>query len=206
MNAEELARRLFGGECEFMAGATSLDALPPSHLPEVAFVGRSNVGKSSLINALTNRKSLARVSHTPGRTRQINLFRLRDALMLADLPGYGFARVSKAETARWNELITTYLLMRKNLRRVMLLIDCRRGLMDSDEQVMALLDKAAVPYRLVLTKSDALKAAVCDDVRAGVSQGLAAHPAALADVLSTSADTGAGIPHLRTALAQISAG
>jgi len=206
MNAEELARRLFGGECEFMAGATSLDALPPSHLPEVAFVGRSNVGKSSLINALTNRKSLARVSHTPGRTRQINLFRLRDSMMLADLPGYGFARVSKAEAARWNELITAYLLMRKNLRRVMLLVDARRGLMESDLQVMGLLDKAAVPYQPVLTKSDALKPAACDAVRAGVSRALTTHPAALADSLITSAETGAGIPVLRTALAKLSVG
>jgi GTP-binding protein len=206
VNAEEHARRLFSGTCDFVAGAAALEALPEYHLPEVAFVGRSNVGKSSLINALTNRKSLARVSHTPGRTRQINLFRLRDALMLADLPGYGFARVSKAEAAHWNALISAYLHTRKNLRRVMLLIDARRGLMDSDQQVMALLDKAAASYQLVLTKSDALKPAACDELRTGVSQSLAAHPAALADVLAASAETGAGIPELRTALGQLSAG
>jgi GTP-binding protein len=204
VDADEKGRRLFSGECEFVAGATTLDALPESHLPEVAFVGRSNVGKSSLINALTNRKSLARVSHTPGRTRQINLFRLRDSLLLADLPGYGFARVSKAEAAHWNALITAYLNTRRNLRRVMVLIDTRRGLMESDEQAMALLDKAAAPYQLVLTKADALKPAACDHVRTGVSQALPAHPAALAEVLTTSAETAAGIPDLRTALASLS--
>ena len=206
MHADEEARRLFSGACEFVAGAATLDALPVSQLPEVAFVGRSNVGKSSLINALVNRKHLARVSHTPGRTRQINLFRLRDALMLGDLPGYGFARVSKAEAAHWSALITAYLHTRKNLRRVMLLIDARRGLMESDRQVMALLDKAAVPYQPVLTKSDALKAAAREEILAAVSRTTAAHPAALADVLATSAQTGAGIPELRTALAQLSVG
>jgi GTP-binding protein len=146
------------------------------------------------------------VSHTPGRTRQINLFRLREALMLADLPGYGFARVSKAEAARWNELITGYLRTRRNLRRVMLLIDARRGVMESDKQVMALLDEAAMAYQAVLTKSDALKPAAGEQVRAGVAQALAAHPAALPDVLATSAQTGAGIPALRQTLAQLSVG
>jgi GTP-binding protein len=206
MNAEEQARRLFSGDCVFVAGAASLDALPESPQPEIAFVGRSNVGKSSLINALLNRKNLARVSHTPGRTRQINLFRVRDALMLADLPGYGFARVSKAEAARWNDLITGYLRTRRNLRRVMLLIDSRRGVMDSDEQVMALLDEAAMAYQAVLTKSDALKPATGEQVRAAVADTLAAHAAALPDVLATSAETGAGIPALRQTLAQLSVG
>ena len=206
MNGEEQARRLFSGDCEFIAGAASLEALPDSPLPEIAFVGRSNVGKSSLINALLNRKTLARVSRTPGRTRQINLFRLRDALMLADLPGYGFARVSKAEAARWNELITGYLRTRRNLRRVMLLIDARRGVMESDEQVMALLDEAAMAYQAVLTKSDALKPAAGEHVRAAVAETLGAHPAALPDVLATSTETGAGIPALRQTLAQLSVG
>jgi GTP-binding protein len=206
MNAEEQARRLFSGDCEFVAGAASLDALPDSSLPEIAFVGRSNVGKSSLINALLNRKNLARVSHTPGRTRQINLFRLRDVLMLADLPGYGFARVSKAEAARWNELITGYLRTRRNLRRVMLLIDARRGVMDSDEQVMALLDTAAIAYQAMLTKSDALKPAAGEQVRAAVAKILGSHPAALPDLLATSAETGTGIPALRQTLAQLSVG
>jgi GTP-binding protein len=206
MNAEEQARRLFSGNCEFVAGAASLDVLPDSPLPEIAFVGRSNVGKSSLINALLNRKTLARVSRTPGRTRQINLFRLRDALILADLPGYGFARVSKAEAARWNELITGYLRTRRNLRRVMLLIDARRGVMESDEQVMALLDEAAMAYQAVLTKSDALKPAAGEHVRAAVAETLGAHPAALPDVFATSAETGAGIPALRQTLAQLSLG
>jgi GTP-binding protein len=206
MDADEKARRLFSGECEFVAGAAMLDALPESHLPEVAFVGRSNVGKSSLINALLNRKNLARVSHTPGRTRQINLFRLRESLMLADLPGYGFARVSKAEAAHWNVLITTYLRTRKSLRRVVLLIDARRGVMESDSQVMTLLDDAAVTYQAVLTKSDALKATACEEVSAAVSRALANHPAARPDVTATSAETGAGLPALRQELAQLSVG
>jgi GTP-binding protein len=201
----EFARKLFSGACEFMAGAAELAALPEFALPETAFVGRSNVGKSSLINALTNRASLARVSHTPGRTRQINLFRLRDSLMLADLPGYGFARVSKTEAAQWNVLITSYLRQRRNLRRVILLIDSRRSLMESDEQVIAFLDSAAVSYQFVLTKSDAVTPTELQSVINAASQVTAKHPAALPAVIASSAKTGAGISDLRLALAELAA-
>src|SRR5438105_8968323 len=150
-DALEAARKLFAGACDFVWGATSADALPPEKLNEVAFVGRSNAGKSSLVNALTGRKSLARVSQTPGATRQINFFDLGGRLMLVDLPGYGFAKRSKAEAESWQEMIFAYLRHRARLRRVLLLIDARRGVMDSDRQVMTLLDQAAVSYGLVLT-------------------------------------------------------
>jgi GTP-binding protein len=150
------ARKLFAGACEFVWGTGDINSLPPMSLPEIAFVGRSNAGKSSLINALTNRKTLARVSHTPGRTREINFFKLGDGLMLADLPGYGYAKASKTMAAQWQELIFAYLRGRASLRRVVLLIDARRGVGEQDEQVMTLLDEAAVSYSLVLTKIDKL--------------------------------------------------
>src|SRR5215469_6879054 len=156
--AEEAARKLFAGPCDFIWGATTAQDLPPEKLNEIAFVGRSNAGKSSLINALTGRKSLARVSQTPGATRQINFFNLADRLMLVDLPGYGFAKRSKSEAEQWQEMIFSYLRRRARLRRVALLIDARRGVMDSDLQVMTLLDQAAVSYGLVLTKADELAA------------------------------------------------
>jgi GTP-binding protein len=201
----EFARKLFSGPCEFVAGAASLDVLPDFELPEVAFVGRSNVGKSSLINALSNRKGLARVSNTPGRTRQVNLFRVRDQLLLADLPGYGFARVSKAEAAAWNDLITAYLHTRSNLRRVMLLLDARRGIMESDRQVMSLLDDAATGYQLVLTKADALKPAQLTAVHRAVAEYAVEHRAALSEIIATSAESKLGLSELRLAIAQLAA-
>ena len=201
--SSEFARKLFAGPCEFVAGAATIDVLPASNLPEVAFVGRSNVGKSSLINALVNRANLARVSRTPGRTRQINLFRLRDALMIADLPGYGFARISKGEAEAWNRLITAYLATRQSLRRVLLLIDARRGVMESDRQVMLLLDEAAIAYQVLLTKADAVKSDERAQVAEAVTREIQSHPAALAQVLATSAESGAGLPELRLALAQL---
>ena len=201
MGEAEIARKLFAGPCDFVAGAASLDALPEGDLPEVAFVGRSNVGKSSLINALVGRTGFARVSHTPGRTRQINLFRIRNALVLADLPGYGFARVSKAEARSWNDLIVSYLRTRRTLRRIVLLLDARRGVMASDEQAMDLLDDAAVPFTAVLTKADSLKPKELASIRDVVAAALAHHPPALHDVIVTSSRNGEGIPELRTALA-----
>src|ERR1700748_1148057 len=141
--ATEAARKLFAGACDFIWGATSAEQLPPEKLNEVAFVGRSNAGKSSLVNALTGRKSLARVAQTPGATRQINFFDLGGKLMLVDLPGYGFAKRSKTESDSWQEMIFSYLRRRARLRRILLLVDARRGVMDSDRQVMALLDQAA---------------------------------------------------------------
>ena len=199
----EAARRLFTGDCKFVAGAATAGSIPPSRLPEIAFCGRSNAGKSSLLNALVGRKALARVSQSPGRTRQINLFRLADRLMLADLPGYGFARAPKAEKARWGALITDYLMGRPALRRVALLIDARRGLMAIDKEVMELLDTMAVPYQLVLTKSDTLDEAALNDVVASTAVEAQRHKAAHPEVHATSAVTAHGIPELRTSLAAI---
>jgi GTP-binding protein len=201
----DYARKLFASPCDFIAGAASLDALPETRLPEVAFVGRSNVGKSSLVNALTGRTKLARVSNTPGRTRQINLFALGGKLMLADLPGYGFAKISKAEARSWNELIVGYLHSRKTLCRVVLLIDARRGIMESDEEVMGLLDRAAVATQAILTKSDKLKDDELATVLESVSRAGSRHPAMLADVIATASQTGTGIPSLRAALAELTA-
>jgi len=201
--AEEAARKLFAGPCDFVWGATSAENLPPERLTEVAFVGRSNAGKSSLVNALTGRKSLARVSQTPGATRQINFFNLAERLMLVDLPGYGFAKRSKTESEAWQEMIFAYLRRRSYLRRVALLIDSRRGVMDSDIQVMDLLDRAAVSYGLVLTKSDELKPAARPQALAAVQAEAAKHTAALAEIQLTSALTGEGIPQLRTHLAAL---
>ena len=153
----EAGRLLFAGACDFVAGAATVAQLPPLGLPEVAFAGRSNVGKSSLINALTGRKALARVSHTPGRTQQINFFSLADRLMLVDLPGYGYAAVSKQKVANWTGLIEDYLKGRPQLKRVCLLIDARHGLKETDKAAMELMDSSAVVYQVVLTKADKLK-------------------------------------------------
>jgi GTP-binding protein len=199
----EEGRRLFSGECKFAAGAATAASIPPSRLPEIAFAGRSNAGKSSLLNALVGRKAMARVSQSPGRTRQINFFRLADRLMLADLPGYGFARASKAEQARWSELITDYLMSRSSLRRVVLLIDARRGPMASDREVMKLLDDMAVSYQLVLTKCDLLSEDALNDVIARVGDEARHHKAAYADVFATSAESNRGIPELRASLAAL---
>jgi GTP-binding protein len=201
--SEETARKLFAGPCDFIWGATSAEQLPPEQLNEVAFVGRSNAGKSSLVNALTGRKSLARVSQTPGATRQINFFNLAGRLMLVDLPGYGFAKRSKTESDSWQEMIFSYLRRRARLRRVMLLLDARRGAMDSDLQVMGLLDQTAVSYALVLTKVDELKAS--DRARAleAAQTEAARHTAALAEVQLTSALAGDGIAALRSHLADL---
>jgi GTP-binding protein len=201
--AQEAARKLFAGPCDFVWGATSAESLPPEKLNEIAFVGRSNAGKSSLVNALTGRKSLARVSQTPGATRQINFFNLGDRLMLVDLPGYGFAKRSKTEAEAWQEMIFSYLRRRARLRRVALLIDARRGVMDSDQQVMALLDRTAVSYGLVLTKADELKPGARADALAGAASEAARHTAALAEVQLTSALAGDGIAALRTHLAAL---
>jgi GTP-binding protein len=201
--ATEKGRLLFAKPCEFVLGAARLEQIPVGTLPEVAFAGRSNVGKSSLVNALTGRKTLARVSNTPGRTREINFFRLGDTLMLADLPGYGFARASKTESERWAGLIFEYLRGRPNLRRVILLIDSRRGLLTSDIELMTLLDRAAVSYQLVLTKTDKLKAAELAAVVSRVTAQSRKHGAAHPQTLATSAQSGAGIPELRAELATL---
>jgi GTP-binding protein len=201
--AEEAARKLFAGPCDFVWGATTPQNFPPESLNEVAFVGRSNAGKSSLVNALTGRGSLARVSQTPGATRQINFFNLDHRLMLVDLPGYGFAKRSKTEAEAWQEMIFFYLRSRARLRRVALLIDSRRGVMDSDRQVMDLLDKAAVSYGLVLTKADELRASDQPKALTAAATEAARHTAALAEVQLTSALKGDGIAGLRTHLAAL---
>jgi len=200
---EEHGRLLFAQGCEFVRGAASLDGIPTTRIPEVAFCGRSNVGKSSLLNALTGRKTLARVSNTPGRTREINFFRLGDRLMLADLPGYGSAQVSNADSARWTELIFAYLRGRPNLRRVVLLIDSRRGPLPQDVEVMDLLDSSAVSYQLVLTKIDKLKPGELAQIEAQTAEESRRHGAAHPELFVTSAEKGEGIAQLRAALAAL---
>jgi GTP-binding protein len=202
----EFVRKLFAGECEFVWGADNADQLPPAKLPEIAFVGRSNAGKSSLVNALTNRKALARVSNTPGRTRQINFFDLAHKLMLVDLPGYGFAQASKTMTAQWQQLIFDYLRGRVNLRRVILLVDSRRGVMDVDQEAMKLLDEAAVSYLVTLTKMDALKPAEREDAVAKARDAIGARIAAYPDILATSSLAKDGLEPLRAHLAALAAG
>jgi len=201
--AKEKGRLLFAKPCEFVLGAATLDGIPQAELSEIAFAGRSNVGKSSLVNALTGRKTLARVSDTPGRTREINFFRLDNRLMLADLPGYGFARASKSDSARWTELVFAYLRGRPNLRRAILLIDSRRGLLKNDIEAMELLDRAAVSYQLVLTKADKLKPNELDAVESRVAAESVRHGAAHPELIATSSVSGQGIPELRAELAAL---
>lgn len=194
---------LFAQECKFLRPVRTFADLPPTKLPEVAFAGRSNVGKSSLLNALTNRNRLARVSNTPGRTREINLFDLGHRLTLADLPGYGFARVSKAMSADWRRLIESYLRGRPQLRRVCLLIDARHGANDNDRTMMEILDEAAASFLVVLTKTDKLKPSEVAEAVNAVSTLAKRHAAAHPDVIATSAETKTGIPELRAHLADL---
>jgi GTP-binding protein len=199
--AIEAGRLLFAQECRFVFGATGTSAMPAETLPEVAFIGRSNVGKSSLINALTGRRELARKSKTPGRTRQINFFDLGGRLMLVDLPGYGYAAASKTEIAQWTRLMQRYLQGRATLARACLLIDSRHGVLAADEPMMRLCDAAALSYQVVLTKADKPRPAALAAVRESVAAVLAKHGAAHPEILAASAHSGLGIAGLRAVLA-----
>ena len=197
----ERARKFFAGACDYVLSASTpvhLESIP-LEAPEVAFWGRSNVGKSSLINGITGRKKLARTSTTPGRTRQINFFNLNDALLFADLPGYGHAKASKEEIKQWNNFICTYLKYRQELRCVIVLIDARHGIKDIDSEKMAFLDELGVPYRLVLTKADKAKKEI-DAVIAATEKTLADHPAAWPTVIATSSEKKTGLEELQAFL------
>ncbi len=198
---QEEARKLFAQKCDCVLAAAEPLQFPDSPLPEVAFIGRSNVGKSSLINALTGRNGLARASNTPGRTQQIVFFNLANKLMLVDLPGYGHAKAPREEKKRWNGLVQTYLRKRENLKCVCLLLDARYDVKDNDTDMMAFLDRAAAVYKLVLTKMDGLRTAE-RNVRLKKTNTLVVnHPAALDDIIATSAEDKTGIAELRTFLA-----
>jgi GTP-binding protein len=201
----ESGRLLFAGPCDFVEGAARVEQLPDSDLPEIAFAGRSNVGKSSLVNALTGRKTLARVSNTPGRTQQINFFVLSRRLMLVDLPGYGYAAAPKQKVDAWTGLIEDYLRGRRQLKRVCLLIDGRHGIKEADRRAMEVLDSSAVVYQVVLTKADKMgpkaMAEIVEQTRTEIAKHTAAHPT----LLITSAEKKEGLEVLRaelTALAQ----
>ena len=202
--AIEAGRKLFAQACDFLIAAVGPEQLPDGGLPEVAFAGRSNVGKSSLVNALTGRKTLARTSSTPGRTQQLIFFDLGGRLMLVDLPGYGYASAPKQAVAQWTGLTRAYLRGRQALRRVCLLIDARHGIKPPDRETMGALDEAAVSYQVVLTKADKTKAAELARVHAAVESELARHGAAHPEVMTTSALKGQGIAELRAALAALS--
>ncbi|MCP4923901.1 MAG: YihA family ribosome biogenesis GTP-binding protein [bacterium] len=193
----------FLGPCTFIAGSTEPSNLPPLTLSEVAFVGRSNVGKSSLVNALTNRKSLARTSQTPGRTQQINFFNLDDTLILVDLPGYGYAKASKTAIAKWTHLMVTYLKGRSTLKRVYILVDARRGLVSKDLEMMDPLDKAAVSYQIVLTKADKVGKADLEATQKKTGDALKKRPAAHPEILITSSEKKQGIEILREAISAL---
>jgi GTP-binding protein len=204
----EEGRVLFAGPCEFFFASARASDLPPLGPPEIAFAGRSNVGKSSLLNALTNRKTLARVSHTPGRTQQLNFFALggppgAERLRLVDMPGYGYAAVGKEKVASWSALMRDYLRGRASLARVFVLIDGRRGVKPVDAEMLDLLDQSAVSYQIVLTKHDELKVAERAEVVSATAEALARRPAAFPEIIFTSSHKGEGIAALRGAVARL---
>jgi GTP-binding protein len=198
----ERARKLFAGPIEFLKSAPELKFLPDPDVPEIAFAGRSNVGKSSLLNALTNRKGLARTSNTPGRTQELNFFDVGTPLQirLVDMPGYGFAEAPKDLVRRWRFLVNDYLRGRTALKRALVLVDSRHGLKDVDREMMRMLDDAAISYHLVLTKADKVKPAALGALYEATATEAAKHPAAHPAIFTTSSETGSGIAELRTAI------
>ena len=199
----EAGRILFAGETEFLKGVVAMDGLPPSDRLEVCFAGRSNVGKSTLINALTGRKGLARASNTPGRTQEINFFTLAQSHYLVDLPGYGYANAPLPIVEKWQRLLKSYLSGRQNLRRAFVLIDTRHGVKPVDEEIMSLLDSAAVTSQAVMTKADKVKDADRAQILTQVRGALAKHPAAFPEIVLTSSEKGIGIPDLRALIASL---
>ena len=201
--SREAGRMLFAAQTEFLKGVVAMNGLPPDDRLEVCFAGRSNVGKSTLINALTGRKGLARASNTPGRTQEINYFTTTNGPYLVDLPGYGYANAPVAIVEKWQRLLKSYLQGRATLRRAFVLVDHRHGIKDVDQEIMTLLDKAAVTFQVVLTKADKVKAVDRDKVLAQVRQNLSKHPAAYPEIVLTSSEKGDGIETLRAIIASL---
>jgi len=199
----EAGRLLFARPVTFMLSVVAMDKLPPPDLPEVCFAGRSNVGKSSLINALTNQNKLAKASNTPGRTRELNYFNVSDRLRIVDLPGYGYARASKVDIAKWTRLTRTFLAGRAPLRRVFVLIDSRHGLKDTDLELMSMLDETAVTYQIILTKIDKIKKAEAEKVLAKTQKVIARRPAAFADIILSSSEKKTGLDEIRAQIASL---
>lgn len=197
------AEKLFAGSCNFVLGVAKLEQLPLTEMPEVAFAGRSNVGKSSLINAVTCKKGLAKTSNTPGRTQQLNYFNLSGKIHLVDLPGYGYAEAPESTVKQWQKVIFAYLQGRVNLKRVFLLIDSRHGLKKVDREVMEMLDKAAVTYQIVLTKTDKISSAALSKLMAEIQDEISKHPAAYTKILSTSSEKKQGLDQLRAEIASL---